>query len=431
MCILIKSLISYYIILGEVMTEHKLAINGGPAEAAELKQKMPKWPRATEKSKRVLLEVLDSGKWCRIYAGSKAEQFEKAFAAYQDAKHGIAVANGTVSLELALKTGGVGFGDEVLVPAVTFIASASAITEVGAVPRFVDVDPETAAISPSAIEDSLTDRTKAVMVVHYGGYPVDFDKILPIAKRNNLFLVEDCAHAHGTEWKGRKVGAIGNMGSFSFQESKSLASGEGGMVLTGDDELAERARLIHNIGRVVGRSGYEHFILSSNYRLSELQAALLLAKMDELPREVDEKSVNGEYLAEKLRKIGGVEPLKRDPRITKRGYYFFIVRYDKTEFKGLPKTRFLEALNAEGVPAGSGYGMPLYKQPAFRKENLKGIIPKGVKTPDYAKLHLPGAEKYIAEEVTLPHPVLLSGREGLDLVVKSVRKIKENVGELL
>jgi dTDP-4-amino-4,6-dideoxygalactose transaminase len=413
------------------MTEHKLAVNGGPAEAAELKQKMPKWPRATEKSKRVLLEVLDSGKWCRIYAGSKAEQFEKAFAAYHDAKHGIAVANGTVSLELALKTAGIGYGDEVLVPAVTFIASASAITEVGAVPRFVDVDPETAAISPSAIEDSLTDRTKAVMVVHYGGYPVDFDKVLPIAKRNNLFMVEDCAHAHGTEWKGRKVGALGDMGSFSFQESKSLASGEGGMVLTDDDELAERARLIHNIGRVVGRSGYEHFLLSSNYRLSELQAALLLAKMDELPREVDEKNVNGEYLAEKLRKIGGVEPLKRDPRITKRGYYFFIVRYDKTEFKGLPKTRFLEALNAEGVPAGSGYGMPLYKQPAFRKENLKGIIPKGVKTPDYEKLRLPGAEKYIAEEVTLPHPVLLSGKEGLDLVVKSVQKIKENVDELL
>ncbi len=413
------------------MTEHKLAVNGGPSEAAELKQKIPRWPRVTEKAKKALLEALESGRWCRIYAGSKAEQFEKAFAAYQDAKHGIAVANGTVSLELALKTGGIGFGDEVLVPAVTFIASASAITEVGAVPRFVDVDPETAAISPSAIEDSLTDRTKAVMVVHYGGYPVDFDKILPIAKRNNLFLVEDCAHAHGTEWNGHKVGAIGDMGSFSFQESKSLASGEGGMVLTNKDELAERARLIHNIGRVVGRSGYEHFILSSNYRLSELQAALLLAKMDELPKEVDQKSTDGKYLAEKLRRIGGVEPLKKDSRITKRGYYFFIARYDKTKFSGLPKTRFLEALNAEGVPAGSGYGMPLYKQPAFRKENLKGVIPKGIKTPDYEKLSLPGAEKYIAEEVTLPHPVLLSGREGLDLVINSIRKIKENVGELL
>jgi dTDP-4-amino-4,6-dideoxygalactose transaminase len=299
--------------LGEVMTKFKLAVNGGSAEAAELRGKMPKWPMASEKVKKALLEVLDSGRWCRIYPGSKAEQFEKAFAAYQDAKHGIAVANGTVSLELALKTMGVGLGDEVLVPAVTFIASASAVTEVGAVPRFVDVDPETAAISPLALGASLTDRTEAVMVVHYGGYPVDFDRILPIVKRNNLFLVEDCAHAHGTEWKGRKVGAIGDMGSFSFQESKSLASGEGGMVLTDDDELAERARLIHNIGRVVGRPGYEHYILSSNYRLSELQATLLLAKMDELPREIDEKNVNGEYLAEKLHRIGGVEPLRRIP----------------------------------------------------------------------------------------------------------------------
>jgi len=417
--------------IGEVMTKSKLAINGGPAEATELKQKIPRWPTASEKVKKALLEVLDNGKWCRIYLGSKAEQFEKAFVAYQDAKYGIAVANGTVSLELALKTGGIGFGDEVLVPAVTFIASASAITEVGAVPRFVDVDPETAAISPTALEDSLTDRTRAVMVVHYGGYSVDFDRILPIVKRNGLFLVEDCAHAHGTEWKGRKVGAIGDMGSFSFQESKSLASGEGGMVLTNDDKLAERARLIHNIGRVVGRPGYEHFILSSNYRLSELQAALLLAKMDELLREVEEKNVNGEYLAERLRRIGGVEPLRRDSRITKRGYYFFIIRYNQKEFSGLPKTRFLEALNAEGVLASCGYGMPLYKQPAFKKENLKSAIPKGVKMPNYEKLYLPGAEKFTNEEVTLPHPILLSGREGLDLVVNSIEKIKENVNELL
>jgi len=413
------------------MTGRKLAVNGGPAEAAELKQKMPKWPRATEKAKKALLEALESGKWCRIYEGSRAEQFEKAFAAYHDAKHGIAVANGTVSLELALKAGGIGYEDEVLVPAVTFIASASAVTEVGAVPVFADVDPETGQISPQSIEDSATDKTKAALVVHYGGYPVDFDKILPVAKRNRLFLVEDCAHAHGTEWKGRKVGAIGGMGSFSFQESKSLASGEGGMVLTDDDELEKRARLIHNIGREVGKLGYGHYVLSSNYRLSELQAALLLANMDELPKEVDQKDADGAYLADELRRIGGVEPLKKDPRITKRGYYFFIARYDQQEFSGLPKTKFLAALNAEGVPAGNGYGVPLYKQPAFTKENLKGIIPKGVKTPDYERLRLPGAEKFMDEQVTIPHQVLLSGREGMDLIVNSVRKIKENVDELL
>jgi len=413
------------------MTGRKLAVNGGPAEAAELKQKMPKWPRATEKAKKALLEALESGKWCRIYEGSRAEQFEKAFAAYHDAKHGIAVANGTVSLELALKAGGIGYEDEVLVPAVTFIASASAVTEVGAVPVFADVDPETGQISPQSIEDSATDKTKAALVVHYGGYPVDFDKILPVAKRNRLFLVEDCAHAHGTEWKGRKVGAIGGMGSFSFQESKSLASGEGGMVLTDDDELEKRARLIHNIGREVGKLGYGHYVLSSNYRLSELQAALLLANMDELPKEVDQKDADGAYLADELRRIGGVEPLKKDPRITKRGYYFFIARYDQQEFSGLPKTKFLAALNAEGVPAGNGYGVPLYKQPAFTKENLKGIIPKGVKAPDYERLRLPGAEKFMDEQVTIPHQVLLSGREGMDLIVNSVRKIKENVDELL
>jgi dTDP-4-amino-4,6-dideoxygalactose transaminase len=152
--------------------------------------------------------------------------------------------------------------------------------------------------------------------------------------------------------------------------------------------------------------------------------------MDELPREIDEKNVNGEYLAEKLHRIGGVEPLRRDSRITKRGYYFFIIRYDQEEFSGLPKTRFLEALNAEGVPASCGYGMPLYRQPAFRKENLNGIMPKGVRMPYYEKLCLAGAEKFTNEEVTLPHPVLLSGREGLDLVVKSISKIKENIEEL-
>jgi dTDP-4-amino-4,6-dideoxygalactose transaminase len=413
------------------MAKSKLAVNGGPAEAAGLRQKMPKWPRATEKAKKALLEALESGRWCRIYEGSKAEQFEKAFAAYHDAKHGIAVSNGTVSLELALKAGGIGYGDEVLVPAVTFIASASAITEVGAVPVFADVDPETGQTSPRSIEEQLTNKTKAALVVHYGGYPVDLDKILPIAKRNKLFLIEDCAHAHGTEWKGRKVGAIGDMGSFSFQESKSLASGEGGMVLTDDDGLEKRARLIHNIGRVVGTPGYAHYVLSSNYRLSELQAALLLAMMDELPKEVEQKDADGRYLADELRRIGGVEPLKKDPRITKRGYYFFVIRYDKDEFNGLPKARFLAALNAEGVPAHDGYGVPLYKQPAFKKENLKGIIPKGVKAPNYEKLSLPGAERFMDEQITVPHQVLLSGRGGMDLIANCVRKIKENVDELL
>jgi len=409
----------------------KLAINGGPSEAADLGEKIPKWPKFTEDDKKALVEVLESRKWCRIYPGSKAELFEKAFSEYHSAKHGIAVSNGTVALELPLKTIGIGFGDEVLVPAVTFVATASAVTEVGAVPIFVDVDPETATVSPESLEESITKRTRAAIVVHYGGYPADFDKILPIVSRNNIFLVEDCAHAHGTEWRGRRVGAIGNMGGFSFQESKSLAAGEGGIVLTDDDKMADRGRLIHNIGRVVGKPGYEHYILSSNYRMSEFQAALLLSKLKSLPQEVEKKHSSGEYLAGKLRKIGGIEPLREDSRITKRGYYYFVIKYNSDEFGGLSKGKFLRALWAEGVPAGIGYGMPLYKQPAFKKENLEGVMPKGIKVPDYEKLYLRGAEQFTSKEITLPHEILLADREASDLVVSSIEKIKENVGELL
>ena len=409
----------------------RLAINGGPAEAAKLAKKVPRWPKVSDDDKRALVEVLDSRRWCRIYPGSKAEQFEKDFSQYHDAKYGIAVTNGTVALELALKAVAVSFGDEVLVPAVTFIATASAVTEVGAVPIFVDIDPETATMDPKALENSITERAKAVIVVHYGGYSANFDEILPIVRKHDLFLIEDCAHAHGTEWKGRKVGAIGDMGGFSFQQSKSMTAGEGGMVLTNDEELADKARLIHNIGRVMGRPGYEHFILSSNYRMTEFQAALLLSKMKVLPQEVETKHSNGEYLAERLRKVGGVEPLRRDSRITKRGYYFFVVRYNPKEFNGLPKEKFLQALKAEGVPASLGYGMPLYKQPAFRKENLKGVIPKEGQVPEYENLYLPGSEKFIAGEITLPHPILLADKEALDLIVSSVDKIKENVKELL
>ena len=408
----------------------KLAINGGPSEASKLEDIIPRWPQFSDGDKKALIEVLESRRWCRIYPGSKVESFEKAFSEYHDAKYGIAVANGTVALELALETIGVGVG-EVLVPAVTFIATASAITEVGAVPIFVDINPETATMDPEDLEKSVTERTKAVIVVHYGGYPADFDEILPIVKKHNLSLIEDCAHAHGTEWKGRKVGAIGDMGGFSFQESKSIPAGEGGIVLTNDDELAEKSRLIHNIGRVVGRPGYEHHILSSNYRMTEFQGALLLSKLKSYQQEVGIKHSNGEYLAEKLQKIRGIDPLKRDPRITQRGYYFFVIRYDPNEFNGLPKGRFVAALRAEGVPAGVGYGMPLYKQPAFRKEKLREIFPKGVQLPDYDSLFLPNSEEFAAREVTLPHPILLGDREALDLVVGAFEKIKANVDELL
>jgi len=411
----------------------KLAINGGNKAAEGLAQQVPVWPKATEEDKKTLLEVLESSHWGRLYPNSKVEQFEQVFVKYHDAEYGIAVANGSVSLELCLKAGGIEPGDEVILPAVTFIATVSAVTEVGAIPVFVDSHPDTISIDPKAIEKAITARTKAVIAVHYGGYPVDFDAILPIVRKHNLLFVEDAAHAHGTEWKKRKVGAIGDFGSFSFQESKSLTAGEGGIVLTNNEELAEKARLIHNIGRKVGTPGYLHLTLSSNYRMTEFQGALLLSQMKRLPEWIELKHQNGEYLASELSKIGGIEPLKRDPRITKRGYYFFIIKYDSDEFKGLARDKFIEALNAEGVPSSAAYGVPLYKNPAFEKENLRGIWAQGIgPIPDYEKLYLPVAEEFCThQQITLPHTVLMADRSGIQMIIDSIAKIKDNMEELI
>lgn len=408
----------------------KLALRGGELIAKNLK--IPEWPGYDEQDKKALLDVLERRKWCRLYKGSVTEKFEEAFAQFQEAKYGIAVANGTVALELALKTIGIGEEDEVLVPACTFIATASAVSEVGAVPIFVDVDSETYQIDPTEIEKNITRWTKGVIVVHYGGYPADLDAILPLVKKHDLFLIEDCAHAHGTEWKGKKIGARGNMGCFSFQESKSLTSGEGGIVLTNEQDLVEKAGLIHNIGRVVGRPGYEHYILSSNYRLSEFQAALLLAGMPRLKEQTNHKDRTGKFLVKGLAEIEGIEPLKQDSRITKRGYYCFILRYDKTKFDGVSRDRFLEALRAEGVPAEKGYEIPLYRQPAFKKENIKKAYPNRFSSfPDYENLYLPTVERICAEEqITLPHQILLAEEKDLQKIIEAIVKIKQNIDEL-
>jgi dTDP-4-amino-4,6-dideoxygalactose transaminase len=411
---------------------HQLAIHGGPKAAESLR--LPQWPTVEEEDKGAVLEVLESRQWCRAYPGSRAEAFERAFADYHGAQYGIAVSNGTAALELALLACGIEPGDEVLVPAVTFIASASAVvTSIGAVPVFVEIDPQTASISPDCVEEAISERTKGVVAVHYGGYPVDLDRLLPVVADHDLTLIEDCAHAQGTEWRGRRVGTFGDMGAFSFQESKAFTAGEGGIVLTNDEEIAERAQLLHNIGRTTDLRGYEHQVLASNYRLSELQAALLLPQLRRFQeRQVGLKHENGELLAQGLRAIGGIEPLPRDERITQRGYYFFVMRYDREQFGGVHRDRFVEALRAEGVPCGTGYNIPLYRQPAFRRERIEPLLPECSKPwPDYEAMYLPIAEHFCAEEqVTLPHEVLLAERSGIRLILDAIAKIKENAREL-
>jgi dTDP-4-amino-4,6-dideoxygalactose transaminase len=407
-----------------------LAIHGGSRAAAALR--VPEWPQLTAGDRQAVIEVLDSRQWGRLYSNSRAEQFERAFAAYHDANHGIAVSNGTVAIELALLAAGIRPGDEVLVPSLTFIATASAVVRVGAIPIFVDMEPGAGSLSPVGVEAAIGERTRAIVAVHYGGYPADLDAIGALARHHGLVLIEDCAHAQGTTWRGRKAGSIGHMGTFSFQQSKALSSGEGGIVITNDAALAERATLLHDIGRVRGRSGAEHWVCASDYRIGEFQAALLLSSLGRLQSEVERREANATFLREELQQVGGLMPLRADERITQRGFYFLVLRYDAEAFAGAPRDRFVQALRAEGVPCGIGYDMPVHAQPAFRREHLLPLYPPELhaRLPDYEHLELPEVAHFCARQIVLPHEVLLAERAGMEAIVAAVTKIRANAEQL-
>ncbi|MGQ9553657.1 MAG: DegT/DnrJ/EryC1/StrS family aminotransferase [Anaerolineae bacterium] len=417
----------------------KLAINGATPVAPDgLKTK---WPVFDDTDKRLLLEVLESGKWCS--AGwyfaqpldSKVASFEDQFAKWIGAKHCVAVTNGTAALTLALKAAGIEAGDEVIVPAVTFIASATAVVLANAVPVFVDIDPETYQISPEAVEAAITECTKAIMPVHYGGYPANMDRIMEIAGKHNLIVVEDCAEGHGSEWRGKRIGSIGHLGGFSFQLGKPLAAGEGGAVTTSNPELATNCYSYGDLGRIPGGGKYEHYIPAGNNRMTEFQGALLLAGLARLDEQTEIRYRNGEYLAAELDKIGGIPALKRDPRVTKRGYYFYFLRYNSAEWGSVHRDRFVEAMIAEGIYCGTAHNQPLYKNPlfqnmAFGKTGCPVLCPHHGRPVDYSKVSCPQSERVYDTEVVALGKDFLMSRENVDKVLEAINKIKANLDEL-
>ena len=244
----------------------KLAIEGGKPVRTD---PWPSWPRWGEGEKRALIEVLESGRWG--VGGPRVPELESRFAGMHDAKYAVACCNGTIAIQIALVAAGVKPGDEVITSPYTFMATALAALVVGATPVFVDVERGTHNIDPDAIEDAITARTTAIMPVHIGGRPANMDHILEIAARHGLKVIEDAAQAWLASWRGKGVGALGDVGTFSFQSSKNLNAGEGGLVLTNDEEIYQRAWSYHNCGRTIGGAWYEHEHAGLNYRLSEFQ----------------------------------------------------------------------------------------------------------------------------------------------------------------
>lgn len=402
----------------------KLAINGGPKLMAN---GFPKWPQYGDKEKKALERVLNSGVWGTL--GSEVEQFTKKFAKYQHANYGIAVTNGTVTLEVILRALDIGYGDEVIIPPYTFNATASAVLFLGATPVFADIEEETYNIDPKEIEKAITSKTKAIIPVHVGGRACNMDEIMNIASRYNLFVIEDAAHSHGSEWKGKRVGSIGHAGSFSFQASKNLNSGEGGFITVNDKELYEKCWSIHHCGRDYhGTIWYQHVNIGTNARMTEWQAAILNAQMESLDEQVHKRMENAEYLNSRLNEIECVEPMIHDSRITRNSYHLFVFKYKEKKCKGLPREKFIEALNAEGIGCSSGY-VCLYKQPLFYGKDIKRVANPRI---DYKDIYLENAETAGEKEgLWLTQNMLLGAKEDMDDIADAIIKIYENVDELL
>ena len=406
----------------------KLALFGGkPAKTKDF----PAWPQYDQKEEKVLMEVLHSNIWWRT-PGTKTLKFEKDFAKYHQVDYGIACTNGCAALEIAIGALGIGLGDEVILPDFTFVATASAVLLNGAMPVMVDVDPEIFNIDPSQVEKAITKRTKAIIAVHIGGLPCDMDRLVEIAKKHKLFLIEDCAHAHGSEWKGKKVGSIGDCGTFSFQASKLMTAGEGGIVITKDPELEIRMRSIHDCGRLPGEWFYSHFLNGSNYRLSEWQGAVLSQQLSRLDKQAAKRSKNSGYLNEELAGIEGIRPQKVDPRVTRNGNYCYIFHYDAKAFNGLKTDDFIKALNSEGIPTQASYP-PVRKLSVFQTgEYKKKLLPEQAREKHaFLKAEMPVSDDSFENTVWLVHRTLLGDAKDTREIVDAIKKIKTHSAELV
>ncbi|WP_373516147.1 DegT/DnrJ/EryC1/StrS family aminotransferase [Persicitalea sp.] len=397
----------------------KLALHGGPKS---VQSNFP-WPIFDEAEVEAVAQIVRSGQWGNPDCMGAVEQFEREFANYCGAKYAVSCVNGSVSLRLALIASGIMPGDEVIVPPYTFIATASTVIESNAVPIFVDIDSETYNLDQKKIEAAISPRTKAIIPVHFAGQACDMDAIMDIAQRHDLRVIEDAAHGHGAEYKGKKLGTIGDAGSFSFQSSKNLTSGEGGIVVTNDAELYRKMASLRNVGRLPEGEWYDHFLPGCNYRLTPMQAVLLSSQLKRLDEQTIRRNENGVLLNKLLAEIEGIEPLRRGHGETMHCHHLYIFKYDSTHFNHLPKAHFLEMLAAEGVPCFKGYPYPLYRQPLFQEKNFMCYaLPE---LADYSRVVCPVAERACGEEaVWILQHAMLGSEEDMLAFVAAIRKIQ-------
>jgi dTDP-4-amino-4,6-dideoxygalactose transaminase len=367
--------------------------------------RIPNWPIHGEREVELLRGVLESGRWGGF--NEIVGRFERSFAEFQQCAHGIAAVNGTVTLETALAVCGIGAGDEVIVPAISFISTATAVSRAGAVPVFVDIEPYTFNMDPARAAAAIGPRTKAILVVHFGGLVADMDCYTRLAAERGLVLIEDAAHAHGSEWNGRRAGSFGLAGSFSFQNSKVMTAGEGGILTTNDAGFAERTRAFINQGRREGAGWFFHYTLGTNFRMAAFEAAVLTAQLERLPAQIATRARNARLLRSELAEVAGLRFQDQPRQATAHSGYLLLGRIEAEKF-GMSRDEFHAALTAAGIPCTPFYPHPLYGNPMYGEGGCR-VEP------------CPVAEACIRDAFWFPHRVLLADEETIREIAAAIR----------
>ena len=410
----------------------KPALLGGPKARPE---KFPDWPTYDGTEEQALLDVLYSKKWGRLN-GSITAKFEREFSEMLGVKHTLGVSSGTSALYTMMGALETGPGDEVIIPVYTFVATYNAVVLNYALPVFVDTDPETFQIDAGKIEKAITKETKMLIPVHIGGSPADIDKILAIGQKHRIPVIEDACQAHLAEWKGKKVGSFGLGGAFSFQSTKNLNCAEGGAITSNDEDFIKACYRFHHQGQGSATASLAtgEGTRGTNMRITEFQSNLLLAQMTRLEAQSKRRSANAAYLTRLFNEIPGIMPAKLYEGVTNSAYHLYMFRYDKSQFDGLSRSRFIEALNAEGVPCGSGYG----------QMNRDGYVTGLAKNRYYLKIygektmkqwleriHCPQNDQLTGEEaIWFSQTMLLGSTRDMDQIAEAVWKIQKNASVL-
>ena len=406
----------------------QLAIRGGTPEIEPAS--LPIWPRWDATETTAVLDVLGSGHWSRSSydnafrheaSDSKGvvDEFESRFCEFTGTKHGVAVCNGTVGLEISLRALNISEGDEVIIPAYTAFATMSAVLSVGAKPVFADVSPRNGNIDPEQIDAKISERTKAMIVVHFGGVPCQMDEISTIAQSRGIALIEDSAHAHGSRWESQHLGGMGDIGVFSFHQSKNLVCGEGGMIVTNDDQLAASARSIHDCGRAQGGKWYQHQRFGTNARMTELQAALGVSQLKRLEDQTLHRQEMVHYFLEQIADIPFLEAPAVPQQTSSCSFHLLLLTIDSERCQGISRHRLIAAANAEGLPCWSGYPRPISHCPFLRNSKTSQDV------------HVPHAERLCSKSALwIDHFYFLAERNQVRSYANVFKKIEKNLSEL-